>query len=96
MGGYQKKTRNYRRRNKKTNKYFKKRKRKGFRKTRKQKAGNANLITAAAALASTAALGAGFYYIKPKKDPYYEKMYRRDLKKKDPYGMRSLKFGPTH
>ena len=36
--------------------------RKSFRKIRKQKAGNANLITAAAALASTAALGAGFYY----------------------------------
>ena len=33
--------------------------RKSGRKTRKQKAGNANLITAAIA---TAALGAGFYY----------------------------------
>ena len=64
MGGYQKKTRNYRRRNKKTNKYFKKRKRKGFRKTRKQKAGNANLINAAAAAAaSAAALGAGLYFM---------------------------------
>ena len=98
MGAYKTKSRSYIRRTqkRKTNKRLTKRRRKSFRKIRKQKAGNANLITAAAALASTAALGAGFYYIKPKKDPYYEKMYRRDLKKKDPYGMRSLKFGPTH
>ena len=64
MGGYPKKTRSYRRRNKKTNKYLTKRKRKSIRRTRKQKAGNANLINAtAAAAASLAALGAGLYYM---------------------------------
>jgi uncharacterized protein HemX len=91
MGAYKTKSRSYRRRTQKreTNKRLTKKRRKSFRKIRKQKAGNANLITAAAALASTAALGAGFYYIKPKKDLDYEKMYRRHPGKEDPYGIRA-------
>ena len=86
MGDYPKRTRSYRRRNKKTNKYLTKRKRKSIRRTRKQKAGNANLINAtAAAAASLAALGAGVYYMGNRR---YENKRAREAKaqREKPYG----------
>lgn len=86
MGGYPKKTRSYRRRNKKTNKYLTKRKRKSIRRTRKQKAGNANLINAtAAAAASLAALGAGLYYMGN----------RRSGNRRSENNQREKPYGPT-
>lgn len=84
MRSYRTKSRAYRRRtknNKKSNKRLTKMRRKSGRKTRKQKAGNANLITAAIA---TAALGAGFYYNRNRKRINKEERDKEYLEDLDP------------